>query len=287
MITLEKISLKRMQYFQEVVKQQSITGAARILRMPISTLDREIMLLEKALGTSLRAKDKKKLTLTEDGIKFTKYSAESLNRFYDYNFGGVENKIAEITISSTHGICELYIPKVVQMFSEQYPDIRVNINAGEQFLQLNTNYSDIVIGPNIPNRPDLSQIFIKEFKYYMFSTQEYLEKHHKDIEPKNNHNLILHDENIDKYIEKFPNSKCIATSNSYRTLIELGKLGMGIFPITMQGIKHFTNDFENFKVIFDDPCETENVYFIKFKHSNKMMLVNKIKSIIDEIFRED
>lgn len=281
MLSIDKISLKRIEFFQEVIKHQSVSAAAKSLGIPISTLDREILLLEKAMGVSLRAKDKKKLTLTEDGVKFTKFALETLNSFHFHNFNSGSDNVTEITISSTFSVCELYIPKVIKELQVHYPDIKVNVNAGDHFLNLNTNYSDIVIGPNLPNRPELSQTLIKEFKYFLFSTKDYYNKNKDNISK----NIILYDKNVIDYRNKFPDSRCIATSNSYRTIIELGKLGLGVFPLPREGITQLTNHPEQFIMISEEPFEIDNLYFIRYKHSNKIQIVDKIKDIIFNIIK--
>lgn len=284
-IPLEKISLKRLEFFYDVVKHGSITAAAAFLKMPITTLSREIKLLEETLGTPLKAKDKKKISLTEDGKKLATYASNVLQAFYNLEIGGVENHVSEIIIAAGHGTCEIYLPKIIDTFYKEYPDIKIIIKAGPDNLNFTSSHCDIVIGPNLKNRPDLSQTFLKEFKYFFHASREYLAQNGTPttIEDLKKHKLLLYDINTASYIKKINASSCNIESNSYRTLIELGKLNQGIFPLTGEGLREYLGGKSDFVRLLSIPCDVEQDYFIYHKHSTKLMIIKKIKDITERI----
>lgn len=287
-IAPEKATLQKMFYFQEVVKSGSIRKAALSLDVPPSTLNYEIKALEKLLGTSLIAMDKNKLTLTEDGKKFAAFTADVIQGFNNLNLGGVENEISDIVLASSYGISELYVPKIMDAFLKEYPDIKIIVKAGPEFANFTSHYCDVVIGPNLPNRPDLSQTFLKEFHYYFYASQKYLKKKSmpNSLESLAFHDFLLYDTTIASYSEKYSFKEAKVESNSYRTLIEFGKLGHGIFPLTEEGLEGLLNNSPDFVRLFNTPCETEANYFIYHKHSPKLMMIKKIKEIAIKLFNQ-
>src|SRR5438477_6632581 len=84
--SFDKVSIYRMHIFNAVIKCKSAKAASRELSIPYTTLMLEIRRLEKTLGTLLLVKDKKKAVLTEEGIKFAKFSQEILDIFNEQNF---------------------------------------------------------------------------------------------------------------------------------------------------------------------------------------------------------
>ncbi len=287
-IAPEKATLQKMIYFQEVVNNGSIRKAALVLHIPPSTLNYEIKTLEKLLGTALIATDKNKLTLTEDGKKFAAFTADVIQGFKNLDLGGVENKITEIVIASSYGICEVYIPKIMDVFMKDYPEIKIVVKSGPEFSSFTSHYCDVVIGPHLANRPDLSQTFLKEFHYYLYASKGYLEKKAmpKSLKDLPFHDCLVYDPTIASYSEKYNFREAKVESNSYRTLIEFAKLDHGIFPLSQEGLERLLDNKSDFVRLFDTPCETEANYFIYHKHSPKLMMIKKIKEIAEKLFNQ-
>lgn len=64
------IETRLLHYFLAVAREQNITKAAQTLFISQSTLSKQMMDLEKQLGTQLFIRGKRKVTLTEDGVFF-------------------------------------------------------------------------------------------------------------------------------------------------------------------------------------------------------------------------
>ena len=70
------MELRTLRYFLAAAQEENITRAADILHVTQPTLSRQIMDLEKELGTTLMLRGKNGLTLTDDGIFFRQRAEE-------------------------------------------------------------------------------------------------------------------------------------------------------------------------------------------------------------------
>ena len=70
------MELRVLKYFLTAVNENNITRAADILHITQPTLSRQLMELERELGTTLFIRGKRSLDLTDDGIIFKQRAEE-------------------------------------------------------------------------------------------------------------------------------------------------------------------------------------------------------------------
>lgn len=70
------MELHTLRYFLTTASEGNITHAAEVLHVTQPTLSRQLMDLEKELGTTLVIRGKKGLTLTDDGMFFRQRAEE-------------------------------------------------------------------------------------------------------------------------------------------------------------------------------------------------------------------
>jgi len=116
--------------FVEIVRQHSLSAAAKRLELPKSTVSRRLLKLEQQLGTKLLHRDARKVTLTPAG-----------KRLYDSVFGAVDAldaALAELEESSRapRGTIRLTAPpdlgrmvlsSIFVAFLERYPEISLEL----------------------------------------------------------------------------------------------------------------------------------------------------------------
>ena len=114
--------------FAHVVQSNSFSGAARRLRMPVSTVSRRVSELEKQLGVRLIERSTRCLRLTEVGSEVFEHAQKSSNIL-----DAVTN-IASNHLTSVSGTLRVSVPNtlvnsaltpVISCFHQQYPDVRV------------------------------------------------------------------------------------------------------------------------------------------------------------------
>lgn len=124
------MELRTLRYFLAAAQEENITRAADILHVTQPTLSRQMMDLERELGTNLMLRGKNGLTLTDDGI-FFKQRAEEIVELADR----LEQAFVErntdvsgvISIGAAEAIGSRLFAKLVKQFSEKYPLVQFNL----------------------------------------------------------------------------------------------------------------------------------------------------------------
>lgn len=118
------MELRTLRYFLAAAQEENITRAADILHVTQPTLSRQMMDLEKELGTTLMLRGKNGLTLTDDG-NFFRQRAEEIVELADR----LEQTFVErntdingvISIGATEAVGSRLFAKLIKQFSEKYP----------------------------------------------------------------------------------------------------------------------------------------------------------------------
>lgn len=128
------MDIRVLQYFLTVAREESITRAAKTLRMTQPPLSRQLKDLEDELGKTLLIRGSKKVTLTEDGMLLRKRAEEMIDL--------MEKARAELASSSENINGEIYIgggeTDAVSLFAQiagklqaKYPLIHYHIYSGD------------------------------------------------------------------------------------------------------------------------------------------------------------
>lgn len=124
------MELRTLRYFLAVAQEGNITRAADILHVTQPTLSRQIMDLERELGTMLMLRGKNGLTLTDDGIFFRQRAEEIVELADRLEQSFVERNAdvsGEIAIGATESVGSRIFAKLVKRFAEKYPLVRFNL----------------------------------------------------------------------------------------------------------------------------------------------------------------
>ena len=124
------MELRTLRYFLAAAQEENITRAADILHVTQPTLSRQMMDLEKELGTTLMLRGKNGLTLTDDGV-FFKQRAEEIVELADRLGQAFIERSADvsgvISLGATEGIGSRLFAKLIKKFSEKYPLVQFNL----------------------------------------------------------------------------------------------------------------------------------------------------------------
>lgn len=118
------MELRTLRYFLATAMEGNITRAADILHVTQPTLSRQLMDLEKELGTTLVIRGKKGLTLTDDGFYFRQRAEEIIElaeRLERQFVEKSENISGVINIGATEAIGSRILAKLIRNFSKKYP----------------------------------------------------------------------------------------------------------------------------------------------------------------------
>ncbi len=124
------MELRTLRYFLAAAQEKNITRAAELLHVTQPTLSRQMMDLEKELGTTLMRRGKTGLTLTDDGAFFRQRAeeivalAERLEQAFVKKHGDVSGVIS---IGATEAVGSRLFAKLIKQFSERYPLVQFNL----------------------------------------------------------------------------------------------------------------------------------------------------------------
>lgn len=124
------MELRTLRYFLATAMKGNITRAADILHVTQPTLSRQLMDLEKELGTTLVIRGKKGLTLTDDGLYFRQRAEEIIElaeRLERQFVEKSENISGVINIGATEAIGSRILAKLIRNFSKKYPLVQFNL----------------------------------------------------------------------------------------------------------------------------------------------------------------
>lgn len=105
------------------VNENNITRAADILHITQPTLSRQLMELERELGTTLFIRGKRSLDLTDDGIIFKQRAEEivELTERAEREFLEKDRISGVIVIGASEAKGSLILAKMMKQFADRYP----------------------------------------------------------------------------------------------------------------------------------------------------------------------
>nr|WP_294464696.1 LysR family transcriptional regulator [uncultured Sellimonas sp.] len=124
------MELRTLRYFLAAAQEENITRAADILHVTQPTLSRQLMDLERELGTTLMLRGKKGLTLTDDGFYFRQRAEEIVELADRLEKSFVERSTdvsGVISIGATEAVGSRFFARLIKQFSEKYPLVQFNL----------------------------------------------------------------------------------------------------------------------------------------------------------------
>lgn len=129
------MKLQQLRYIWEVAQHEmNVTTTAESLFTSQPGISKQIRLLEDELGIDIFVRSGKQFTgMTPGGQQIVAMAGDILSRVNDIRHiaSDVLNKqVGELSIATTHTQARYALPRVIQGFMRQYPEIRLTINQG-------------------------------------------------------------------------------------------------------------------------------------------------------------
>lgn len=168
--------------FVEAAKQKSLTRAAESLDIPLSTLSRRILSMEKELGMPLFFRGARKLELTENGqslyerCRFIVSEADAALEEAARNMKSAKGRVRlSMPVDMYHG----YLAGVLSSFALLWPDIHMQVHLSPRWVDLLSEpYDlDIRLGP-LPDS-DLIVRKVGSLKPVLYASPKLLEFYDK------------------------------------------------------------------------------------------------------------
>ena len=128
------IETRLLHYFLAIAREQSITRAAETLHVTQPTLSKQMMDLERQLGTQLLVRGKKKITLTEEGVYLRNRAQEMLDLMEQTEsaFRGEQETLGgDVYLGCGETRVMEFVADVFARLREDYPEMRLHLYSGD------------------------------------------------------------------------------------------------------------------------------------------------------------
>lgn len=238
------LDLVDLRAFARIADLGSISGAARALRMPKSSVSRSLVRLEEAVGAALVERSTRHLRLTDAGLLLQRHARRILD-----DVGEAENAIGgligqprgDLRVSAPFTFAAGPLARAMPGFMVRYPEVRVMLTIDNRIVDLLTEDFDVAI--RIGPLPDSELVArrLTTLALWPCASPAYLAKHPAIKAPADlsAHTIIGHRSSKEVWTFQSPNGEKRDVEIETRTVVPepdvvltmlVGAAGVGILP---------------------------------------------------------
>nr|WP_216859345.1 LysR family transcriptional regulator [Sulfitobacter aestuariivivens] len=227
-----------MRLFLAVAREQSLSGAGRVLRLDPATLGRRVGRLEKTLGAVLFVKSPQGYALTDAGAQLLE-RAEAAEQAMRRATAGMEEQSdqlrGQIRIGAPDGCANYLLPQVCARIVAKNPALDVQIVALPRVFNLSRREADMAIGVSAPTAGRLIVQKITDYRLHLAAAESYLAAHDplNSLEDLRGHRVVgyipdmIFDRELD-YLTDIGIDRVPLASNSVSVQLQMIRQGAGI-----------------------------------------------------------
>jgi DNA-binding transcriptional LysR family regulator len=191
-LELKMVHSPDLSFFREIVKQGSLSAAAREMGVTPASISKRLSKLEAELGVHLVLRTTRRLTLTDEGELFHANAIRLLSELEDMERLISANRAAPkglLRVNAPLGFGRTYITPLVSRFVRKYPDVDVQLQLSDHPLSLvDENFE---VGIRFGEIPDARLVArkIASNRRLVCAAPAYLKKHGVPNVP---HDLVHH-----------------------------------------------------------------------------------------------
>jgi DNA-binding transcriptional LysR family regulator len=163
--------------FLAVAREQSLSGAGKILRLDPATLGRRMARVEKGLGAVLFVKSPTGYALTEAGAQLLERAeaAEQAMRVATAQVAEPSDRLrGQIRIGAPDGCANYLLPQVCARLIEANPELDIQIVALPRVFNLSRREADMAIGVSAPTAGRLVVQKVTDYRLHLAASEAYL-----------------------------------------------------------------------------------------------------------------
>ena len=237
--------------FTRVVESGGFAAAAREMGLSRSVVNKNVIRLEKELGTQLLRRSTRKVTPTETGLAFYGRCIQILSEL-DEAISSVkelqERPTGNLRINAPMSFGTMHLAKLVAEYMDQHPDVHVELVLNDRFVDPIEEGFDITL--RIAEPVPSTSLIVKEIvsaRRVVCASPAYLDKHGEPRDPRDlRHHRCLHygyQESGSQWRLKGPEGlrshriQCLMWSNNGEVLkdVALGGQGIALLPTFIVG----------------------------------------------------
>ena len=156
--------LRQLEAFRTTVIAGTISAAAVSMKTSQPTVSRLLKQLEEELGFALFRRERGRVHLTNEGLRFYRRVDEVYSSFDDLGAwakGMRSQSLGEVRIFSTFALSMTVVPEIVARLTERYPQMNakvITLDAYNYFRGHCETENDVVLGPRIGFEAQVEQL---------------------------------------------------------------------------------------------------------------------------------
>ena len=166
--------------FLAVAREQSLSGAGKVLRLDPATLGRRVARLELALDVALFVKSPQGYALTDAGAALLA-RAETVEQGMRQAVAGVtgaaDRLTGQIRIGAPDGAANFLLPQVCVQMAGRHPDLDIQVVALPRVFNLSRHEADMAIGVSAPTGSRLIVQKVADYHLHLAGSEAYLAGH--------------------------------------------------------------------------------------------------------------
>ncbi len=167
-----------MRVFLAVARAESLSGAARRLRLDPATAGRRVARLEQAMGAPLFAKSPQGYALTEAGQRLLAHAERAEAEMVagtEALSGRAGGLSGQIRVGAPDGCANYLLPQVCRDIAEENPDLDIQIVALPRVVSLSRREADIAVAVSAPAAGRLVVQKITDYRLSLAAARDYLD----------------------------------------------------------------------------------------------------------------
>jgi DNA-binding transcriptional LysR family regulator len=172
--------------FAKVVEHGSFIAAAKVLRLPKTTVSRKVQDLETRLGAQLLHRTTRKLGLTEAGNVYFEHSQRIARELED-----AENAVGQLQggprgwlrVTAPYSVGITWIAPLLGEFHARHPEVRVELLLSNESLDIISKEIDLALRVGTLPDSNLAARRLSVFRTQVYASPAYLERHGEPLHP--------------------------------------------------------------------------------------------------------
>ena len=224
--------------FLAVARQDSLSAAARALRLDPATVGRRISRIEEVAGTVLFLKSPQGYALTGDGERMMTHAVQAesaVGAALAETRTPADTLTGTIRIGAPDGCANYLLPQVCAAICDDHPGLEVQIVALPRVFNLSKREADMAIAVSRPTAGRLTVQRLTDYRLHLAGAERYLNRHDpiETIEDLRGHRLIgyipdmIFDRELD-YLSEIGAERAALASNSVPVQLNWVRAGAGL-----------------------------------------------------------
>lgn len=171
-----KMDWDDLRIFLAVARTDSLSGAAKRLKIDPATVGRRVGRLEEVLGTRLFVKSPQGYALTLEGSRLLPHAerAEAALQGASEALSGPDGLTGQIRIGAPDGCANYLLPQVLARICDSNPGLEVQIVALPRVFNLSKREADMAIAVSRPEAGRLTVQKLTDYRLHLAASRDYL-----------------------------------------------------------------------------------------------------------------